>query len=124
MRQRFALTVVAAWTVLGLLSVAQTALFLTQRGIPVPWGPLLAERMLDWYTCAIFTPAFFWTARRYPFDGAHWRRALPVTLIVSVACVVLKYALFVPLQRYLLGESDASLGRALARNFFIELMKI
>jgi two-component system LytT family sensor kinase len=122
MRQRFALTVFAAWTVLGLLSVAQTALFLSQRGVPVPWGGLLSERMLDWYTCAVFTPAFFWLARRYPFDATHWRRALPVTLAVSVSCVVLKYALLVPLERHLFDESNASLAQALARNFFIELM--
>ena len=58
MRRRFGWTVFVVWTVLGLLSVAQTALFMTQRGTPVPWGSLVPRLMLDWYTCAIFTPAF------------------------------------------------------------------
>jgi hypothetical protein len=81
MRHRVALTVFAVWTVLGLLSVAQTALFLTQRGTPVPWGPLASERMLDWYTCALFTPAFFWLARRYPLDGTNLPRTVPIALV-------------------------------------------
>jgi len=126
MPRRFAWTVLVAWTVLGLLSVAQTALFMTQRGTPVPWGSLVPRLMLDWYTCAIFTPAFLWLARRYPLDAAHWRRAVPVTLAVSIVCVVLKYALFVPLQRIAFGTRNMTLGQAftsaLAANFFIELM--
>jgi two-component system, LytTR family, sensor kinase len=122
MRQRFALTVFGAWTTLGFLSIAQTALFLADRGMAVPWRALVPERLLDWYTCAIFTPVFFWLARRYPFDGTRWRSALPITLLVSVTCVVLKYMLFVPLERYLLGDTQASLAGALASNFFIELM--
>jgi two-component system LytT family sensor kinase len=126
MPRRFAWTVLVAWTVLGLLSVAQTALFLTQRGTPVLWGSLVPRMMLDWYTCAVFTPALVWLARRYPLDAAHWRRAVPVTLAVSIVCVVLKYALFVPLQRVFFGTRNLTFGQAftgaLAANFFIELM--
>ena len=122
MSRRFALAAFGAWTTLGLLSVAQTALFLTERGTPFPWGGLVAQRMLDWYTCAIFTPAFFWLARRYPLDATHWRRSVPVTLVVSAVCVVLKYVIFVPIMRSVLGQENATLARALSAQFFIELM--
>ena len=30
---------------------------------PVPWTPVLIDRLADWYTCAIFTPLFFWLVR-------------------------------------------------------------
>jgi two-component system, LytTR family, sensor kinase len=126
MPRRFAWTVFVVWTVLALLSVAQTALFLTQRGTPVPWDSLVPRMMLDWYTCAVFTPAFIWLARRYPLDTAHWRRAVPLTLALSIVCVVLKYSLFVPLQRVLFGARNVTMVHAftsaLAANFFIELM--
>ena len=110
------------WTALALLSVLQTALFITHRGDPIPWAQLIPGRMLDWYTCALFTPAFFWLARRYPIDRMHWRRALPLYLAASIACVILKYTLIVAILRQILGQRDATLARALSANFFIELM--
>jgi two-component system, LytTR family, sensor kinase len=110
------------WTALALLSVLQTALFISHRGDAVSWGRLLSSRLLDWYSCALFTPAFFWLARRYPIDRTHWTRALPVQLAASILAVILKYALLVGILRSLLRQSNASLVGALSSNFFIELM--
>ena len=111
-----------AWTALALLSVLQTALFIAHRGDPVPWARLLPSRLLDWYSCALFTPAFFQLAQRVPIDRLHWKRAVPAHLAASVAGVILKYALLVAILRGLLGERNVSLVGALASNFFIELM--
>ena len=117
-----ALALFAIWTALALLSVLQTALFIAHRGDPIAWGQLTASRLLDWYSCALFTPAFFWLARRHPIDRAHWTRALPVQLAASIAAVILKYALLVGILRTLLRQKNASLIGALSSNFFIELM--
>ncbi|MGQ0650623.1 MAG: histidine kinase, partial [Gemmatimonadaceae bacterium] len=112
----------AVWTVLGLLGAAQTALWLTHRGIPVEWVPLLLDRLADWYTCGVFTPLFFWLVRRLPFDGARWRGALPIYLAVTAGAVVLKYAMFIPLRRPILPEMGATFRTALAGNFIYELI--
>jgi two-component system, LytTR family, sensor kinase len=124
MRKSFPLVLAlfGIWTALALLSVLQTALFVAHRGNPIAWDQLVPSRLLDWYSCALFTPAFFWLARRYPIDRAHWTRALPVHLGASIASVILKYALLVAILRTLLGQSSVSLLGALSSNFFIELM--
>jgi len=60
-------SVVAAfglWTLLALLSVGQTALYLRHEGATVPWRGLLLSRLSDWYTCALFLPFLLWLARR------------------------------------------------------------
>lgn len=114
--------VFAAWTFLAVFSSAQSAVFFMQRGQPIVWGELLSYRFADWYTCALFTPLFFWLARRYPIDRRTWRTALPLTLLATSVCVVLKYSLLVPLEQLLgLGEGMTIAG-ALSRNFASESM--
>src|SRR6266550_725385 len=93
--------VFAAWTFLAVFSSAQSAVYFVQRGQPIVWREMLSYRFADWYTCALFTPLFFWLARRYPIDRRTWRTALPLTLAVSSVCVVIKYSLLVPLEHLL-----------------------
>src|SRR5207248_442127 len=109
------------WTTLGLLSCAQGALYLCQSGQHLTRG-LFAARMLDWYTCAVFTPLFFWTATHYPVDRRHWRANLLVQLVASSIAVVIKYAFLVQVWRFMRGDANATLARALASNFIIESM--
>ncbi|HKR09468.1 MAG TPA: hypothetical protein VJS39_09785, partial [Gemmatimonadaceae bacterium] len=68
--------VFAAWTFLAVFSSAQSAVYFLQRGQPIVWREMLSYRFADWYTCALFTPLFFWLARRYPIDRRTWRTAL------------------------------------------------
>jgi LytS/YehU family sensor histidine kinase len=116
------LLVFAAWTFLAALSSSQTAVYLSQRGQPIAWRELLTSRFADWYTCALFTPLFFWLARRYPIDKTSWRVTVPLTLAVTSVSVVLKYALLVPLERAFGIDPGASFSSALARNFATESM--
>lgn len=111
----------AIWTGLALLSVAQSALYMEQIGRPVLWLRLLGMYLLDWYTCAIFTPAFFWLARHAPLDRRRWPSTLPLTLAATSVFVVLKYTFLtqVPLWR---GPKPVPLGQLLARNFISESM--
>jgi two-component system, LytTR family, sensor kinase len=111
----------AAWTVLALLSTTQAALSLSYRGQPVQWPRLLAWGLLDWYTCALFIPPLLWLVRRAPLERAAWSTRLPVYLVATTAAAVAKYALTVPLQRWIFG-AQRSLGGALAGNTISEAM--
>lgn len=111
----------AVWTILALMSASQTALTFTMRGIPIEWTPLVVGRLADWYTCAMFTPLFYWMARRWPLERTSWRRCVAIYLPVSIAAVVLKYAIYVPLMRALSGR-DAAVSQILAANVLVELM--
>ena len=114
--------VFAAWTFLAVFSSAQSAVYFVQRGQPIVWREMLSYRFADWYTCALFTPLFFWLARRYPIERRTWRSALPLMVAVTSVCVVLKYSLLVPLERLLgLGER-ITVADALSRNFAGESM--
>jgi len=92
----------AVWTVLALLSASQHVVSRMRFGEgPVDWGRVVGYTLLDWYTCAVFTPAIVWLAGRFPLERDGWRRALPVHALAGALFVVLKLALFVPLARAL-----------------------
>jgi two-component system LytT family sensor kinase len=117
-----ALLVFGVWTLLAVFSSSQAAVYLAQRGEPIVWRDLLAGRFADWYSCALFTPIFFWLARRYPIDRQSWRVTVPLTLAVTSACVVLKYAILVPMEHWMGLNLKSSFGGALSRNFANESM--
>ncbi|HEX8692229.1 MAG TPA: histidine kinase [Longimicrobium sp.] len=92
----------AVWTVLALLSASQHAVSRMRFGDgAVDWERVLGYTLLDWYTCAVFTPAIVWLAGRFPLERGGWRRALPVHALASALFVPLKLALFLPLARAL-----------------------
>jgi hypothetical protein len=109
-----------AWTILGLLSASQSAVGWGVQGRSVDWGWLLTDRLTDWYTCAIFTPLFFWLARRYPIDRDRWIRNVPIHLLAAALCTPMKFAL----ERWVLvdlaGHSLPPFGQILARSFISE----
>jgi LytS/YehU family sensor histidine kinase len=93
----------------------------------VAWAPLLADRLADWYTCALFTPAYFWLAHRFPVIGARWLRGLAVHLAATQLFVVIKYALYVSAVfalgiRSPNGPLGAAIVGALQRNIVYENM--
>lgn len=116
------LAVFAVWTFLAAFSSSQTAIYLAQRGDPIVWRDLLAGRFLDWYTCALFTPIFFWQVRRFPIDKHSWKRTVPIALVLTSACVVSKYAILVPMEQAIGMHLQSSFGSELARNFANESM--
>jgi two-component system LytT family sensor kinase len=116
------LLVFAAWTFLAGLSASQTAVYLSQRGQTIEWRELLTGSFADWYTCALFTPLFFWLARRYPIDKTSWRLTVPLAVAVTSVCVVLKYAVLVPIEHAFGLDTGASFSSELSRNFATESM--
>jgi two-component system LytT family sensor kinase len=116
------LLVFAVWTFLAAFSSSQSVVYLTQRGQPIAWSDMLTARFADWYTCALFTPLFFWMGRRYPIDRKSWRLMLPLTLAVTSICVVLKYSILVPIEHFIGLNLASSIGSELSRNFATESM--
>jgi two-component system LytT family sensor kinase len=118
-----ALAIFGVWTTLGLLSCAQGALFLAQAGQHLTWGGF-AARMLDWYTCAIFTPFFFWLAAHFPVDRRRWRVNVLVQLAGSTVAVVVKYAFLYWFWQRTRPDPRMTFARVLESNFIIESMII
>jgi two-component system LytT family sensor kinase len=118
-----ALAIFGVWTTLGLLSCAQGALFLAQAGQHLTWGGF-AARMLDWYTCAIFTPFFFWLAAHFPVDRRRWRVNVLVQLAGSTVAVVIKYAFLYWFWQRTRPDPRMTFARVLESNFIIESMII
>jgi two-component system, LytTR family, sensor kinase len=82
------------WTLFALLSIAQGIARGADRH-SIPWSILIADRLADWYSCALFTPAYFWLARHYPVTRRDWLRGLLVHLAATQLFVVIKYTLYV-----------------------------
>ena len=104
------------WTALGFLSVSQSVIYFAYTNQPIHLGTLIVARLADWYTCALFTPAFFWLADRWPIDREHWKIGLPVHVAAAMLFVVLKYALFLQVRLWISpkGGGPASLRDFLA----------
>jgi signal transduction histidine kinase len=117
-----ALLVFGVWTFLAAFSSSQAAVYFAQRGEPIIWRDLLAGRFADWYTCALFTPIFFWMARRYPIDRSSWKLTAPLTVAVTSACVVAKYALLIPIEHWMGLGLNSTVAGAISRNFANESM--
>ncbi|HET6701283.1 MAG TPA: histidine kinase [Gemmatimonadaceae bacterium] len=111
------------WTVLGLLSAVQTSIYFMRDGRPVPWTPVLIDRLADWYTCAIFTPFFFWLVRAIPWERARWWRAVSVQTLVALACVPIKYLMYAGIVAWLIPDyRNVVVGRLIVGNFVSEFM--
>lgn len=112
----------AIWIVLGLMSAAQGATWRIYAGRPVPWGNLLANSLGDWLTCGMFTPAFYWMVRRFPIRGGKWSSSLPLHLAASLVFVLLKVAIWTPLQNALNPEEVRSFTQTLLGGFYADLL--
>jgi two-component system LytT family sensor kinase len=121
-RWKWGIVLFVVWTILAFTSIAQIAIAFNQRGQPFPWRFIVPERLIDWYTCAIFTPVCFWLVRRYPLDEIPWRRALPGYLLATTICVVLKCVLMVGIMSALGGTNQTTLARAFAQDFLFDLV--
>ena len=106
-----------------MLSILQTALYLEQHGQPIAWSSLAGGRLLDWYTCFAFAPAYVWLIRRHPFDVGTRARSVIVILAATIAFVFIKYGVL----RILVGwiwpaARSMTYSSTLATNFFTETL--
>jgi two-component system, LytTR family, sensor kinase len=110
------------WTALALLSAMQNAVFFLREGRPVPWPQVLTERFADWYTCALFTPLFFWLVRAVPWDRQRWWRPVGIQALVVLACVPIKYVLYLAILESLPAARPRTYESLLLGNFISETM--
>ena len=111
------------WTVLGLLSAVQTSIYFMRDGRPVPWSGVVIDRLADWYTCALFTPLFFWLVRATPWDRSRWWRPVGIQAVVALACVPIKYLMYAGIVEWLIPEyRTTAVGRLIVGNFVTEFM--
>jgi two-component system, LytTR family, sensor kinase len=109
----------AVWTALAFMSVSQTAVFLWSIDQPVRWSWLIQRSLADWYSCAIFTPAYFWMVRRWPLHGPARARPIAIYIAATAAFVVLKYALYVPLLNAIRPDGTSTTLRQTLTGSFI-----
>lgn len=113
---------ILTWTVLGLFSAAQNATWRAFMGRPIDWGSILPNSLGDWLTCGMFTPAFYWMARRFPIRGERWWARLPVHLAGSIAFTLLKVSVWTPLYN-LLNPGDArTYSQMLFGGFYADML--
>ena len=110
------------WTLLALLVACQHILYLKSVGRPIAWGDIILGRLADWYTCAAFTPGYFWIVRRWPLDRRHVFKPLAVYVAATAVFVVGKFALYAPLANALRDDDDrvVTLRSSLAGGFITE----
>ena len=84
----------AAATAVAFVSTGQTAAYLTWADRAVPWVGLFKARLVDWYLYALFVPFLYHIAVARPTDGKSWRAALPLHIVVGLACALTKEILF------------------------------
>jgi two-component system LytT family sensor kinase len=108
------------WTLLALLSSVQSVIFLDSINQEIRLGPILFARLADWYTCAVFTPLYFWLVRRYPIDRGHWPVSIPVHLVTTSLFVVLKYVMYLEIMKQVDATRQRSLADTLAGSFIFE----
>lgn len=112
-----------AWTAFALLSAIHGFLLFDRLGSTLPRGELITHRMLDWYTCAIFTPFFFWMVRRWPLVRGRIAQSALVYGIGIALATVAKYVIYVPLGQWLTPAfAERSLKEAILRNGIPECM--
>ncbi len=121
-RRQWGWWIFGAWTLFALASIAQLGIALSRRGEAVAWGSVIPERLLDWYTCAIFTPVCFWLVRHVPLNAHPRSFTLPVYAAVTTACVVLKCFLFVGIARLVGFAPNLTLASVFLSSFLFDLI--
>lgn len=112
-----------AWTVFVLLSAVHGLLLFERLGGTLPRGQLIANRALDWYTCAIFTPFFFWMVRRWPLVRGRIVKSTVVYAVGIALATVAKYAIYVPVGHWLTPAfADRTLKESILRSAIPEAM--
>jgi two-component system LytT family sensor kinase len=117
-------------TALGFFSAFAAFYFVsTFTEKPAPLGLLLALNLTYWYSWAVLTPGILWLSRRFPFERATWKAAIPIHVAGVVVATLLHVAMAVASSMaiyWVVGESlDSWLQEAqqmLILNFDWEMM--
>ena len=105
---------------LAVLSISQSVVRLQLESIPIHWDRLVSGHLVNWYSCAIFTPLFFWAGRRFPIDAGHWVHRLPLHLALCAICSALKFVVDWGTMTQVLGFQQPPLSKLLTYGFISE----
>jgi len=78
-----------AYTVLGIMGGIQDEVSAIQHGLSFSVTEILASNLVGHYGIALFVPPVVLLVRRFPLDGAHWRRSVPVVVLATLLLFLL-----------------------------------
>jgi signal transduction histidine kinase len=110
--------VVGIWLGLALTTAMQGSLAHGQ-GDPTPFAPRLFDAIIDWGSCAVFTPLAVWLVARFPVMKQPLRHA-PLQLAAVAGLVIAKFALQYAVLTVVGKPPAAAFGDTLVRRFFGE----
>ncbi|MDP3720241.1 MAG: sensor histidine kinase [Acidobacteriota bacterium] len=110
-------------TALGFFSAFAAFYFIsTFTDKPAGFGLLLSLNLTYWYSWAVLTPGILWLTRKFPFERATWKIAIPVHIAGVVVAVLLHVALAVASRMatyWVVGESLDSWLMEFQQMFFL-----
>jgi len=115
--------IVGVATALGFFSAFAAFYFIsTFTDKPAGFGLLLALNLSYWYSWAVLTPAILWLTRKFPFERATWKAAIPVHLAGVLVATLLHVGMDVASRMvtyWAVGESLDSWLREAQQMFFL-----
>lgn len=112
-RRRSLMWIFLGWTMAWVFFTAKPYLSALYAGKPFPDPRGLITSGFDIYLWAAMTPGIFWLSRRFPLDGASWRRSLPVHLAAGLGVAVFGVLVNFPVHRWVFPEDTEPLGVSL-----------
>jgi two-component system, LytTR family, sensor kinase len=118
------------FTLIGLLSGTESVLSSLYLHRQFSWSQTLGTDMLDWYTCALSIPLFLILLQKVPLQRGRLAARLPIYFGVVGLSVIIKFAVWVPLQNAIFHahwtflESFAWMwfGTGLGQTYFLVLL--
>ncbi|AHG89632.1 histidine kinase internal region [Gemmatirosa kalamazoonensis] len=72
--------------IVALMSATQSWMLMShERGPRPPYSTIAGYNLATWYLWAALAPLIVALGRRFPLDGARWRRSLPVHVVAGAA---------------------------------------
>jgi len=110
----------AVATAFAFLYTAQTIVRLSYWDETIHIGRIISLALADWYTCAIFFPLFVVAIRRWPLDRRNLATRLPLHIALTLAAVVGKYALYLPIRAALTDSTQPPFVQGVAMSAISE----
>ena len=107
-------------TAFAFLYTAQTIVRLSYSDATINIGRIISISLADWYTCAVFFPLFVVAIRRWPLDWQHLPTRLPLHIGLTLAAVVGKYALYLPIRAALTDSTQPPFVQGVAMSAISE----
>ena len=116
---RDATVIFVVWTVVALLSAGFSTLNRIHANQPPEWERALALSLLAFELCVPSTFVLLQAVRRWPLGAGRWRHVALYLAAIPVL-VVIKYAIYIPVRRWLFPSPPVQITEHLIEAFFYE----